>query len=118
MDEFSGPNVDAAAALVECAGRYLRRSPESRVRAENLMEVRLHSRRDVCADAVHSRRTHTKNKKLLEAYLHSRRDFCADAVHSRITSTKKLETDGGAPTFTPQCLCKCSAFAHNKHKII
>ena len=90
MDEFSGPNVDAAAALVECAGRYLRRSPESRVRAENLMEVRLHSRRDVCADAV----------------------------HSRITSTKKLETDGGAPTFTPQCLCKCSAFAHNKHKII
>ncbi|KAF5832053.1 armadillo-type protein [Dunaliella salina] len=39
LDEFSGPNVDAAAALVECAGRFLRRSPESRVRAENLMEV-------------------------------------------------------------------------------
>jgi len=71
------------------------------------MEVRLHSRRNVCANAVHSRITNTKLYKLMEVRLHSRHDVCADAVHLRITHTQKLETDGGAPTFTPQFICAC-----------
>ncbi|KAF8071278.1 UPF2 [Scenedesmus sp. PABB004] len=44
LDDFSGPAVDAAAALVESAGRFLLRLPESRVRMENLLAVMMRLR--------------------------------------------------------------------------
>ena len=41
LDDFSGHNVDAAAALVEGAGRFLFRLPESQTRMANMLEVRM-----------------------------------------------------------------------------
>ena len=43
LDDFSGHNVDAAAALVEGAGRFLFRLPESQTRMGNMLEVRVES---------------------------------------------------------------------------
>ncbi|KAK9825703.1 hypothetical protein WJX81_008105 [Elliptochloris bilobata] len=39
LDDFSGHNVDAAAALVEAAGRFLLRLPETETRMANMLEV-------------------------------------------------------------------------------
>ncbi|KAG2482394.1 hypothetical protein HYH03_018672 [Edaphochlamys debaryana] len=39
LDDFSGHNIDSAAALVESAGRFMYRCPETRVRMENMLEV-------------------------------------------------------------------------------
>ncbi|WIA32391.1 hypothetical protein OEZ86_003220 [Tetradesmus obliquus] len=44
LDDFSGPAVDAAATLVENAGRFLLRLPESKVRMENLLGVMMRLR--------------------------------------------------------------------------
>lgn len=41
LDDFSGHNVDAAAALVETAGRYLFCLPETQTRISNMLDVRL-----------------------------------------------------------------------------
>ena len=40
LDDFSHHNIDAACTLVETAGRPLIRMPESKVRMENMIEVR------------------------------------------------------------------------------
>lgn len=40
LDDFSGHNVDAAAALVEAAGRFLLRLPETETRMANMLEAR------------------------------------------------------------------------------
>ena len=40
LDDFTSYNVDAAAALVESAGRFLYRHPESHTRMANMLEVR------------------------------------------------------------------------------
>ena len=40
LDDFSGHNVEAAAALVEGAGRFLFRLPESQTRMANMLDVR------------------------------------------------------------------------------
>jgi hypothetical protein len=42
LDDFAHHSVDAAAALVESAGPFLVRLPESRTRMEALLEVRMH----------------------------------------------------------------------------
>lgn len=47
LDDFSGHNVDAAAALVEGAGRFLFRLPESQTRMANMLEARVSSSRTV-----------------------------------------------------------------------
>ncbi|BDA48017.1 Regulator of nonsense transcripts 2 [Coccomyxa sp. Obi] len=39
LDDFVGHNVDAAAALVETAGRFLYRLPETQTRISNMLEV-------------------------------------------------------------------------------
>ena len=39
LDDFSGHNVDAAAALVETAGRYLFCIPETQTRISNMLDV-------------------------------------------------------------------------------
>ncbi len=39
LDDFSGHNIESACALVEGAGRFMYRCPETRVRMENMMEV-------------------------------------------------------------------------------
>ena len=39
LDDFAGPNVDTAAALVENAGRYLYLLPEAHTRMANMLEV-------------------------------------------------------------------------------
>ena len=39
LDDFSGHNVDAAAALVEAAGRFLLRLPETETRMANMLEA-------------------------------------------------------------------------------
>ena len=39
LDDFVGHNVDAAAALVETAGRFLYRLPETHTRISNMLEV-------------------------------------------------------------------------------
>jgi hypothetical protein len=39
LDDFVGHNVDAAAALVETAGRFLYRLPETQMRMTNMLEV-------------------------------------------------------------------------------
>ena len=41
LDDFTSYNVDAAAALLESAGRFLYRHPESHTRMANMLEVRL-----------------------------------------------------------------------------
>ncbi len=41
LDDFVGHNVDAAAALVETAGRFLYRLPETQTRMANMLEVML-----------------------------------------------------------------------------
>ena len=40
LDDFAGHNVDAAAALVEAAGRFLLRLPETEMRMANMLEAR------------------------------------------------------------------------------
>lgn len=40
LDDFAGHNVDAAAALVEAAGRFLLRLPETETRMANMLEAR------------------------------------------------------------------------------
>ncbi len=40
LDDFAGHNVDAAAALVETAGRFLYRLPETQTRITNMLDVR------------------------------------------------------------------------------
>ena len=40
LDDFAGHNVDAAAALVEAAGRFLYRLPETHMRMANMLDVR------------------------------------------------------------------------------
>ena len=42
LDDFAGHNVDAAAALVEAAGRFLYRLPEAHTRMANMLGVRRH----------------------------------------------------------------------------
>ena len=44
LDDFVGPNIDTAAALVENAGRYLYLVPEGHTRMANMLEVRLPDR--------------------------------------------------------------------------
>ena len=39
LDDFSGHNVDAAAALVESAGRFLYCLPETQTRISNMLDV-------------------------------------------------------------------------------
>ena len=39
LDDFAHHNIDAACALVETAGRYLFRTPETKIRMENMLEV-------------------------------------------------------------------------------
>ena len=39
LDDFAGHNVDAAAALVEAAGRFLLRLPETETRMANMLEA-------------------------------------------------------------------------------
>jgi regulator of nonsense transcripts 2 len=39
LDDFTHHNIDAACAMVETAGRALIRTPESKVRMENMLEV-------------------------------------------------------------------------------
>ena len=39
LDDFSGHNVDAAAALVETAGRFLFCLPETQTRISNMLDV-------------------------------------------------------------------------------
>jgi regulator of nonsense transcripts 2 len=39
LDDFSGHNVDAACALVEAAGRYLSRRPDTATRLTNMLDV-------------------------------------------------------------------------------
>ena len=39
LDDFVGHNIDAAAALVETAGRFLYRLPETQTRISNMLEV-------------------------------------------------------------------------------
>ncbi len=39
LDDFSGHNVDAAAALVERAGRYLFCAPDTQTRISNMLDV-------------------------------------------------------------------------------
>lgn len=41
LDDFSGHNVDAAAALMESAGRYLFCLPETQTRISNMLDVSL-----------------------------------------------------------------------------
>lgn len=40
LDDFVGHNVDAAAALVETAGRFLYRLSETQTRIANMLDVR------------------------------------------------------------------------------
>jgi len=40
LDDFAGHNVDAAAALVEAAGRFLLRLPETETRMANMLDAR------------------------------------------------------------------------------
>lgn len=44
LDDFVGHNVDAAAALVDTAGRFLYRLPETQTRMNNMLEVAACSR--------------------------------------------------------------------------
>ncbi|GIM12927.1 hypothetical protein Vretimale_16172, partial [Volvox reticuliferus] len=39
LDDFTGHNIDTACALVEGAGRFMYRCPETRTRMENMLEV-------------------------------------------------------------------------------
>ena len=41
LDDFSHHNIDAACTLVETAGRPLIRMPETKIRMENMIEVRM-----------------------------------------------------------------------------
>jgi regulator of nonsense transcripts 2 len=38
LDDFVGPNIDSACELVEAAGRFLIRLPETKSRMENMLE--------------------------------------------------------------------------------
>lgn len=39
LDDFSGANVEVAAALLEACGRFLAKSPETAVRAKNMLDI-------------------------------------------------------------------------------
>lgn len=40
LDDFTHHNIDAACALIETAGGFLIRLPETHIRMENMLEVR------------------------------------------------------------------------------
>lgn len=57
LDDFSGSNVDAVAELLDTAGRFLYRLPETHVRMANMAEVRPAAQRALPTDHVlHSMR--------------------------------------------------------------
>lgn len=51
LDDFSGHNVEAAATLVEAAGRFMARNPDTKTRMENMLEVRTNVRTYVLYDS-------------------------------------------------------------------
>ncbi|KIY94933.1 putative Regulator of nonsense transcripts 2 [Monoraphidium neglectum] len=54
LDDFNGSNIDAACALVEGAGRFFMRLPESKVRMENLLAVMMRLRNARNLDSRHA----------------------------------------------------------------
>lgn len=54
LDDFQHHNIDAACALVDTAGRYLIRLPETKTRMENMLDVMMRLRNVKNLDARHA----------------------------------------------------------------
>lgn len=54
LDDFVGHNVDAACELIECAGRYLLRRPDTTTRMNNMLDVMMKLKNARNLDARHA----------------------------------------------------------------